>query len=207
MYSFVAYEGKLHFGNWPTGSTYSYDVAGNIWTSVGRLGRELEVMGISVYNGKLYGGTLPLGKVYRYDGERNWTFTGRLDHTPNTAYRRIWSMAVFQGKLFAGTLPAGHVYSFEAGKSATHDYELSSGWRHIAAVKSGNLLNLYVDGKLVTTSTPFDPADYNLSNSAPLKIGFGQHDYFNGRMRDLRIHARALDAETIQALAQSGNEL
>ena len=31
----------------------------------GRLGAELEVMGMAVYNGKLYAGTLPLAQVYR----------------------------------------------------------------------------------------------------------------------------------------------
>jgi hypothetical protein len=203
VYCFIAYEGKLYHGNWPTASVFSYDVANNIWSSVGRLGREQEVMAISVYNGKMYAGTLPLGKVYRFDGQDKWTFTGRLDNTPNVPYRRVWSMAVYDGKLFAGTLPAGRVYSFEAGKCATYDRELAPGWRHITAVKKGGELKLYVDGKCVDTSTTFDPEKFDLSNAVPLKIGFGQHDYFNGRMRDLRLYSRALDeAEIVEQVDQ-----
>jgi gamma-glutamylcyclotransferase (GGCT)/AIG2-like uncharacterized protein YtfP len=200
LYSLIAYEGKLHVGQWPDGLVFVYDAAKDQWTSVGRLGKENEVMGISVYNGKLYAGTLPLGQVYRYDGPDRWTLTGQLDATPKVTYRRVWSMAVYQGKLFAGTLPAGRVLSFEAGRCATHDRELAPGWRHVAAVKAGGLLKLYVDGQCVATSSAFDSADYDLSTPAPLRIGFGQHDYFNGRLSDLRLYARALTAEEVQRL-------
>lgn len=42
----------------------------------------------------------------------------------------------------------------------------------------------------------YDPAEYDLSTPSPLGIGFGQHDFFNGRMKDLRLYRRALgDAE------------
>ena len=148
-----------------------------------------------VYNGRLYAGTLPLAEVYRYDGE-SWTRTGQLDATPDVRYRRAWSMAVYQGKLFCGTLPSGHVLSLEAGKCVTYDHELKPDWRHLVAVRSDDRLKLYVDGRLAATSSPFNPADYDLSNDRPLRIGFGEHDGFNGRMRDLRLYNRALsDAE------------
>lgn len=202
VYSFAVYEGRLHLCNWPTGSVFVYDVEKNVWTHVGRLASEKEVMGVAVYNGKLYAGTLPLGAVYRYDGPGRWTLTGQLDTTPNVTYRRVWSMAVYQGRLFAGTLPSGHVFSFEAGKSATCDRELAPGWRHVAALKAGGVLKLYVDGQCVATSTSFKPADYDLSNAVPLRIGFGQHDYFCGRMRDVRLYNRAISEEEIRALAK-----
>jgi hypothetical protein len=39
-------------------------------------------------------------------------------------------------------------------------------------------------------------AEYDLSNNEPLKIGFGQTDYFSGWMREVRLYNRALgDAE------------
>ena len=38
----------------------------------------------------------------------------------------------------------------------------------------------------------FNPGQYDLSTKQPLKIGFGQHDYFNGKMRDVRLYNRAL---------------
>lgn len=190
-YAFAVYEGRLHVSTWPEARVFRYE-QDNEWTDVGRLGQELEVMGMAVYNGKLYAGTLPLSEVYRYDGDAAWTLTGRLDTTPDVTYRRAWSTAVFDGRLFAGTLPSGHVYSLEAGRSATYDRELEHGWRTLAAVRRGSTLRLYIDGRPVSTSSSFDPGDYDISNDRPLKIGFGAHDYFHGRISDLRLYRRAL---------------
>jgi hypothetical protein len=198
-YAFAVHEGKLYSGTWPEATVFRYE-GGETWTKRGRLGEELEVMGMAVYNGKLYAGTLPLAEVYRHDGGETWTRTGRLDTTPNVRYRRAWSMAVYGGRLFCGTLPSGHVYSLEAGASVTYDHELGAGWRHLVAVRSGDRLRLYVDGALAATSPAFRPEDYDLSNPYPLKIGFGAHDYFNGRMRDLRLYDRALTDREAAAL-------
>ena len=49
---------------------------------------------------------------------------------------------------------------------------------------------------------PFDPAEYDISNDAPLRIGFGEHDHFNGRMRDVRLYGRALTADDLTGLAK-----
>ena len=211
VYSFAIHEGKMYVGTWPDGTVFRHDReggrrsgessgGGETWTNVGRLGQEKEVMGMMVYNGKLYAGTLPLAEVYRYDGGTTWTRTGQLDTTPDVRYRRAWSMAVYQGKLFCGTLPSGHVFALEAGKNVTHDHELAPGWRHLVAVRHNDRLKLYVDGMLVAASSPFDPADYDLSNDGPLRIGFGAHDHFNGRMSDLRLYNRALTDAEVSAL-------
>lgn len=201
VYSTAIHQGRICVGTWPNALVFRYDSPGK-YTSLGRLGDEKEVMAMAVYNGKLYAGTLPLGQVYRYDDHQKWTLTGQLDTTPDVTYRRVWSMTVFQGKLFAGTLPSGRVYCLEAGKCASYDRALPSGWRHIAAVKSGGKLKLYVDGQPVAESTTFDPADYDLSNGKPLRIGNGEHDVFNGKMKDLRLYRRALGEEGVQALAK-----
>ncbi|MFK7779377.1 MAG: hypothetical protein QM501_14830, partial [Gimesia sp.] len=74
------------------------------------------------------------------------------------------------------------------------------GWRHITAVKAKDRLKLYVDGKLVASSSQFDPGDYDLTNIEPLKIGFGAHDYFNGNMKKLKLFRRALKGDEIQKL-------
>ena len=111
-------------------------------------------------------------------------------------------MAVYDGRLYAGTLPSGHVLSLGAGQCATCDRELPTGWRHVAAIKSAGALKLYVDGKCVARSSQFRPEDYNLSNQAPLRIGFGQHDHFRGTLRDLRIYNRALSDGEITALGK-----
>ena len=202
VYSMMVYEGKLHVGTWPTGSVYRHEGAKN-WVHTGRLGEEKEVMAVSVYNGKFYAGTLPFANVYRYDGQGNWTDTGRLDQTPDVRYRRAWSMAVYDGRLYCGVLPSGHVYSLEAGKAVSYDKHLKAGWRHLAAVRTGSQLQLFVDGVKVAESKNFEPAAYNLTPGMPLKIGFGQHDYFNGRMKDVRIYDRALPSQEIQRLSFS----
>jgi hypothetical protein len=199
-YSMAVYEGKVHVGTWPTGSVFQYD-GPQKWTHRGRLGQEKEVMGMSVYNGKLYAGTLPYADVYRYEGGSKWVTTGRLDNTPDVRYRRAWVMAVFQGKLFCGVLPSGHVLSLEAGKSVTLDRALPAGWQHLAAVKSAGKLKLYVNGKLVSSSDAFEASRFNLQPNQPLKIGFGQHDYFNGKMKDVRLYQGALDETAIRVLA------
>lgn len=200
-YGFAVYAGRLYVGTWRTGRVYRYE-ADRKWSDVGRLGSELEVMGMAVYNGKMYAGTLPLAEVYRFDGPSRWQWVGRVDRTPNVKYRRAWSMAVYRGRLYVGTLPSGRVWSMEAGKSVTHDRALPSGWVHLAAVKTDDRLQLYVNGKLAATSSTYAADAFDLDNAEPLKIGFGPHDYFNGMMSDLRIFSRALSAAEVQALSQ-----
>ena len=56
---------------------------------------------------------------------------------------------------------------------------------------------MFIDGDLVSESSDFDPDQYDLTTRQPLKIGFGQHDYFNGRMKDLRIYNRALSKDEL----------
>jgi len=201
VYSFMQYGGKLYTGTWPNAEVFRYD-GGDAWTSCGRLGDELEVMAMAVYNGSLYAGSLPLAQVYRYDGGTAWTSTGRLDHTPNVKYRRAWSMAVFQGKLFCGVLPSGHVHAFETGACVTYDHALTPGWRHVAAVRDGDRLKLYIDGTLVSTSSKFDPTRFDLACQQPLRIGLGAHDFFNGSIRDFRIYTRALGPEDVALLTR-----
>lgn len=199
-YGFAIHHGQLYVSTWRSGRVYRY-AGDNDWVDVGRLGDELEVMGMAVYNGKLYAGTLPLAAVYRYDGLGHWHNTGRVDRTPEVRYRRAWTMAVYDGKLFVGTLPSGHVMSIEAGKSVTLDRELPSGWVHLAAVKSHDRLKLYLNGKFAAQSSVFDAADYDLTNTQPLTIGFGPHDYLNGQLSDVRLYRQALSEEDVERIA------
>ncbi len=202
-YGFIVYDGALHVTTWPTGSVFRLG-PDDQWLDPGRLGDQTEVMGVSVYNGKLYGGTLPSGKVYRYDGERTWTDIGRLDWTPDVTYRRVWSMAVYQGRLYCGTLPSGRVHSIEAGRCATYDKELKPGWRLLAGVRRSHRLELYVDGELAAISSVFDPASFDISTAKPLRIGIGQHDYFYGRIRDVRLYGCALSPSALESAWRKG---
>ena len=126
---------------------------------------------------------------------------GRVDLTEKVIYRRAYSMAVFKGRLFSGAFPSGRVRSFEAGKVVSHDQELQHGWRHIAAVKSDGKLKLFIDGKQVSESNEFDARSFDLSNDAPLRIGFGQYNYFKGSIKDVRLYRRAMTkSEVIKML-------
>lgn len=194
-YSFESHKGDLVCGTWKRAHVWrTHD--GKNWTDSGRLGEELETMGMAVYNGKLYGGTLPLAQVYRLDDSATWTLTGRLDYT-DTPFRRAWSMALYQGKLFCGVVPTGHVHALTAGANVSYDRELESGWKHLAAVKQGDHLKLFVDGKQVAESTIANPSDLDLANNEPLKIGFGENDYFRGSLSDVRLYGKALSADEI----------
>ena len=121
-------------------------------------------------------------------------------------YRRVWTMAVFDGQLFAGTLPSGHVWRMRAGQVATLDRELPSGWHHLAAVRQGGLVRLYLDGKPVASVGEVGGPALDLSNELPLSIGSGPHDYFLGAMSDLRLYGRALTEAQVAALAGGEHE-
>jgi hypothetical protein len=91
----------------------------------------------------------------------------------------------------------------EAGKCVSFDKELPPGWRHLAAVRAGGHLRLYVDGRLAAESSAFEPSEYDLTTNRPLRIGFGQVDYFHGKIHDVRAYNRALTADEIQRLFET----
>lgn len=200
-YAFMVHEGSLYTGTWPEGKVYRY-AGDNDWVDAGRLGNELEVMAVSVYNGKFFAGTLPLAEVYRYDGVRTWTLTGRLDMTPDVVYRRAWSMTVHDGRLYCGVLPSGQVWSLGSGVAVSHDNALGGGWQHVAAVRSGNRLRLYVNGRIQAVSRPFNPQDYFLDHGEDLLLGLGQTEHFHGAMSDVRLYTRALGQAEIDYLVE-----
>lgn len=197
-YAAATYKGQLLVGTWPECEVQRYN-GGDKWTNLGRVGYEREVMAMALYNAKVYLGTLPMANVWRLD-DNDFTYLGNLDNSPEAYLRRVWSMAVYQGKLYAGTLPSGRILSFEAGRLASHDATLPTGRHHVAAVRNGDTLHLYLNGELVAESSAFDSGAFDLSNEQNLLIGFGPHQYFNGTMSDLRIYRGALQAPEIQEL-------
>ena len=61
-------------------------------------------------------------------------------------------------------------------------------------------LRLYLNGKLVAKSGAFGDDNYDILNDQPLKIGIGQHDYFNGRLKDVRLYGKALTNSEVAEL-------
>ena len=92
--------------------------------------------------------------------------------------------------------------TFEAGKCVSYDNDIGPGWKHLAVVRASDRLTLYVDGKRVAESSKFNSAEYDITNDRPLQIGFGELDYFSGRIQDVGIYTRALTVADIEALAK-----
>lgn len=223
-HSMQVYQGNLYAGTWPEGKVAVYE-GDESWQEVGRVGVDgTEVNALVVHNGKLYGGSIPRAEVCRFDDASEWTSLKRFyspkgwkPGAPGKASRpevnewcRVTSLTTFDGQLFASTgsctsspldFPRddirGKVYSMEAGKMASFDDDLGPGRKHIAAVRENGLLKLYIDGKLAAESSSFETGDYDISTDCPLKIGFGQSDYFNGKMADVRLYNFALNNSQI----------
>ena len=199
-YSAAVYNGRLHVGTWPTGTVHRRDE--DHWTELSRPGYEREIMAMAVYNQKLYIGALPMAHVYRLDGGQ-FTLVGNLDSTPSVPLRRVWSMAVYDGQLFAGTLPSGRVRSLRAGVVATDDGPLDAGWHHVAAVRRGRRLELFVDGEGAGRSAAFDPTDYDVDADVPLRLGAGCHAPLRGWLADVRLYDRALSATEVFGVSRA----
>jgi hypothetical protein len=230
-HSFAIFQGQLVAGTWPLAKVAKYhggekweDIG-----RVGEDGTE--VNSLVVYNGKLYGGSLPRAEVCRYDGRPQWSslrrFYSPAGWTPVpprenggnptrqqvAEWSRVTSMTIYGGRLFAsiGNCTSsiqdappgicGTVHSIESGKCVSYDDELAPGWRHIAAVRESGCLKLYVDGRLASQSSTFNGTDFDVSTQHPLRIGFGQTDYFRGKMQDVRAYNRALSETEVASLA------
>ncbi len=224
------YDSHLWAGMWPQGKALRYEGGENpgTWSDCGQLGISTdqykinEINDLTVYNGKLYAGVIPKGEVYRYESGANWTLMEQLVHNeqmdPEDVYswNRAPCLTVFQGRLFVGTSTChgiasenphsqvGRVYSVEAGRNASFDGDLGATWRHVAAIREGERLQLYVDGDRVATSPAFTADRFDLENQEPLLIGLGAQSHFCGAMSDLRLYGRALGQAEVSA-AGRGN--
>jgi hypothetical protein len=54
----------------------------------------------------------------------------------------------------------------------------------------------------VAKSAIYKDEGYDIANDQPLQIGFGAHDYFNGKLNDVRLYNRALTSNEIEQLAE-----
>lgn len=208
VYSIETYGGRMYIGTWPTGLVFrgdDLDAQGHAtWTSVGRLGDDTEVMNLQAYNGMLYGGTLPGARIFRYDGDAQWRVVATVDETPDVRYRRAASMVLFGGELYVGTLPSAHVHSLKTGAVATHDRSLTSGWHHLAGVRDGRGVTLYVDGAAVATSEGDIEGTLVSTPGTPLVLGGGPRADLEGELADVRLWDQALDATAIGRIAREG---
>ena len=130
-----------------------------------------------------------MGKAHQPDG-----VSGALVRQYGQLYRAFVDAPAERGKVF----------SMEAGKCISYDDDLGPGWNHITAVREKGRLRLHVNGKLAVTSSAFPSDDYDISNAKPLTIGFGEMDYFSGKIREVHVYNRALDENEILAVQSVG---
>ena len=230
IHSLGVYQGELYIGSWPKGKVAVR--RDNKWVGLGRLGDASEVIGLAVYNGSLYAGTIPRAELFRFDGPDAWFSVRRLFDPPGFApvpvgsgakevqdWTRASSLTMYQGKLFVSTATCyrtmidppqndgmrGNVYAFETGCCVSADRDLGSGWKHVAAVRRGTKLQLFVDGLLVASATSDGPS-LTMSTDAPLRIGFGPQGHFDGKIREVKLYDRALSDEAVKSLYNSAND-
>ncbi|MGE0760834.1 MAG: LamG domain-containing protein [Pirellulaceae bacterium] len=223
IHAMGVYGGELYAGTWPTGNVAV--LRDKKWVDLGRLGDATETVGLTVYNGSLYAGTIPRAELFRFDGPHQWTSIRRLFDPPGfkpvpvgesgpgvADWSRASSFAVFRGKLFVSTAtcyrtnipsplpgePRGNVFALTVGTSVSVDRDLGPGSKHIAAVRKGRSLMLYVDGELAASCETAAAVD--LSNDLPLLIGHGPQAHFRGAMNDVRLYNRALAADEVREL-------
>jgi hypothetical protein len=78
-------------------------------------------------------------------------------------------------------------------------------WHHVAVTRTGKLIDLYIDGVKVKSTTVSTIATLRSDNG--LAIGYDQRDndeYFNGHMKDVFQMTRALTAREVKWLYKSG---
>ncbi|HAA72402.1 MAG TPA: hypothetical protein DCE55_24910 [Planctomycetaceae bacterium] len=214
--------GRMLLGTWPQGYVLRYD-GENKWTKLGRVGLPPgpqqcnEINDLTVYNGKLYAGVIPKAELYRYEKEGEWTLLGSLANRSDWAadnlatWLRLTCLTTFQGRLFAATgacqgraLDApvdpsmGRVFAYQAGQVVSSEHDIGGAWTHIAAVRQGRTLKLYVNGTRVTTSQLRAGPLFNLTNDRPLLVGFGAQHYFSGAIADLRLYHGALGTDAVR---------
>jgi hypothetical protein len=220
IHDMEVYRGKLHVTTWPRGHVIRLD-PGDKWTDCGRLGDAIEMNALTVYNGKLYSGSIPRAEVFRYDDGTTWTSIRRFLDPAGYVFKdskewaRVTSLTTYGGKLFAsmGSCTSSHldapadfrgkVYAMDVGQCVSYDRDLGPGWKHLAAIRRGERLELFVDGRLVAESPASKHGRIELTNQQPLRIGFGEMDYFSGKIREVRVYRRALEPDTIQRLTRS----
>ena len=76
-------------------------------------------------------------------------------------------------------------------------------WSHLTLTDDGHVIRLYVDGKLGNEENSTDVAPPLTEAEGPLTIGcgiqYGAFRYFKGRIDEVRVYDRALDAGEVAA--------
>ena len=76
-------------------------------------------------------------------------------------------------------------------------------WRHLAGVKAGNALTLYIDGLPVATGTDSSNFNHTLNVTLGRQGKTTGSGYWNGTLDDIRVYARAISAQEVKEMANN----
>jgi len=148
--------------------------------------------------------TIPYSSKMNFDYSKNgcsmavtcWVKTAKNSTHPGRIFDRC-KLNKSGGGYYLQLKANGTLYCFWNGFQKfklTSKQKVNDGlWHHIAIVKEGKSLKLYIDGSLVKSITKDDnPVDsiHGLSNNKPFMIGQSQteHNLFVGSMKDFRLY-------------------
>ena len=129
-------------------------------------------------------------------------------------WTRVTSLTQHDGLLFASVgsctsaaedAPAdvrGSVWALGAGVVATTPHSLAPGRRHIAAVRRGGALSVFVDGREAAAAR--GDVSGSVETGAPLRVGEDEAGRYAGAIDGFRAFDRALEPKEIKALHQRG---
>jgi hypothetical protein len=185
-------------------------INGPAWTT-GRINGGLDLDGVDDYVG--------LGDTVRSELDSNYTVTAWIKADTITG---LHTVAAYRDTRWGGfprilfQLEQAYdsvrfiVMDNDAGNVTAAYYNVltAGSWYHLAGVRAGNTLNVYVNGvsSPPATGTLYDPIDsdtlligaYQMNDEPPI------YDYFDGVIDDVRVYRVALTAGEIQQLYQEG---
>ena len=198
--------GWMGFSFW----TASTDLSGDHWVQQRQIGGDSDdhLTGykmLSVVGGKAYYDVNRLHYV-KNEGDLARQENGVLAYSGSNVLSKgdAYGIGMSASGSVSGFVNAGEDYLYrgeapEDTAGAMVEQKLAPGWHHVAVTYNGNILRLYVDGKL-TRETKYGkkPA----ANPFPLSIGDG----FVGKIARVTLFDRALDPSEISILADRRGE-
>jgi len=120
-------------------------------------------------------------------------------------YNGEYQLAVNANGTISFAVYGGGAYQFTFSSPVTSKYVNDGNWHHVAAVRSGTIGTIYIDGSAVASAS--GPTEAPLDSTIPTFIGFDQRNsanFFNGLLADVAIYSHALTAARIADHALKG---
>jgi hypothetical protein len=191
------YNGMLYAGALPYAELSRYDAAAG-WTSIRRFNEPDD-------------GALVDIAASGWQSRQDMAVAGAGDDADDSLMRdwgRVTSMVEHDGRLFVSTgnstssyddspnkTMLGRVFALSAGTVATTAQALSPGRHHVAAVRDGAALALYVDGRVAATAEGQLDSPIAMPQDAARRTG---------ELAGARWFDRALTAQEVEALCAAG---